>query len=361
MLNINEQTFALAASGEKEELKKALQAAIELEHSTMPPYLYAMYSLLDTHDANNDHRSIARLLKEIVIDEMAHMLLNCNLLISIGGHPVIYSEKFVPNYPTQLPGCVADDFVVPLKKVSRDTIRTVFMRIEEPNDPLDIDTVPLEALEAASEPVRTIGEFYRRLQKVFEEKGDQLVDPATEDQQPTTYLPGVMEGEQKITSQDQAVAAIDLIVEQGEGTSKDPFVPGAGNMPSNRDLAHYYRFQSILEGKIAKNPNATEESPPEKKVVFNSNDLFRLEESKVRPFPDNPKAAHFAVGSDERNAIDEFNRSYTRMLKLLHSAVNGAPGQLESAIDEMTVDMTTAAENLALEFNLGPTFEFLPE
>jgi Ferritin-like len=45
MLHVTPQLYARAASGSAPDLKIALQAAIELEHATMPPYLFALYSL----------------------------------------------------------------------------------------------------------------------------------------------------------------------------------------------------------------------------------------------------------------------------------------------------------------------------
>lgn len=363
MLIVNEETYALANSGKLEDIKAALQKAIELEHSTMPPYLYAFYSLHTTKQSDNDHGQIATLLLDVVEEEMLHMLLACNLLISIGGRPEIDLPSFVPNYPTPLPGCVASGLIIPLRKLSLNTIESVFMRIEEPEFPIDIQTRALEfAAFSAIEPVRTIGEFYRLIRAAFEKYGDEWIDASSADQQPTAEpLGGTNAKTQIIDSKDKALEAIDLIVEQGEGTSDNPFaMEEFPDDPRNMDLAHYYRFKSIIEGKIARNPDATEETPPSDRVVFDSNDRFRFDEARVLPFPDNPKAADFAVGTEEREAVDAFNRIYTRVLRLLHASFNGDPDRIDAAIGEMGA-MRSAAQYLAETFQLGPTFEYLPD
>jgi hypothetical protein len=52
-------------------LQSALQNAIELEHSTIPPYLYALYSI--RQDTNVE---IAMLIKSIVVEEMLRIAID---------------------------------------------------------------------------------------------------------------------------------------------------------------------------------------------------------------------------------------------------------------------------------------------
>lgn len=68
-------------------LKDALQTAIQLEFSTIPLYLCAAWSIMDT--ANPDRHTILGIVK----DEMLHMGLACNMLSAIGGTPDICSSK----------------------------------------------------------------------------------------------------------------------------------------------------------------------------------------------------------------------------------------------------------------------------
>src|SRR5579864_6264652 len=114
-----------------EGLHRALQHAIELAHSTIPPYLYALYSLDPVRNA-----TIYSLILSIVLEEMLHMSLACNILNAIGGSPVIDHPQFIPQYPGPLPGAVESQLIVPLARFSLDLVKNVFMVIEEPETPL---------------------------------------------------------------------------------------------------------------------------------------------------------------------------------------------------------------------------------
>ncbi|KAK3707422.1 hypothetical protein QZH41_002492 [Actinostola sp. cb2023] len=110
-----------------ENLRKNLQTALEIELSTIPPYMTALASI--KHNYNHDVKSI---IKTILNQEMIHMTLAANILNAVGGTPRFYSKKVSPRYPTRLPGGVQPELVVPIEKLSIDLIRNVFMKIEEP-------------------------------------------------------------------------------------------------------------------------------------------------------------------------------------------------------------------------------------
>ena len=63
-----------------EAVRAALQSAIELEHSTIPLYLYALYSL---DPAKNG--VIAKIIQSVVVEEMLHMTLASNVMNALGG------------------------------------------------------------------------------------------------------------------------------------------------------------------------------------------------------------------------------------------------------------------------------------
>jgi Ferritin-like len=355
MLRVTPEIYALSASGELGDLKKALQFAVELEHSTMPPYLYARYSL-GTSLANFE---IARTLKKTVWEEMHHMLLAGNLLKAIGGSPVIDSPAFVPSYPTHLPGTVAAELEVPLAPFSLTVAEDIFMRIEQPKRILDFDvTGHLEAL-----PARTIGEFYGRIRETFEACGDRLIVDKTGDTQPTHF--GLPPGLQKVTSAADAVAAIDLIVEQGEGTATQPTFPDDDDDSSNDDVAHYYKFAEMVRGRLKKNPKATPQSPPEDQYIYDSSDPVPFKQEEVLLLRTNPKSAHFPSGSAARLAIEGFNRTYTDVLRQLHASFNGAPERILDAVDAMNTMGQRAQAIITIELDdgtrPGPTFEYFTE
>ncbi len=133
-------------------LQAALQTALQLEFSTIPPYLCAQWSI----DPNNDPSDVTDLIGGIAIQEMSHLALAGNILAAIKGTPRLTDPGFVPSYPTNaLPGDIAQHLPVDLKPLSSDQLQ-VFMQIELPEFP------PIE-FAALVQPPTTIGEFYTTL------------------------------------------------------------------------------------------------------------------------------------------------------------------------------------------------------
>src|SRR5437870_2800461 len=92
-----------AAQRDVQWLAYSLQEAIQLEWSTIPPYLCAMWSIKVGPGIPAANTTTRNEIRGIIDQEMLHMGLACNLLAGIGGTPNIYSENFVPHYPTELP------------------------------------------------------------------------------------------------------------------------------------------------------------------------------------------------------------------------------------------------------------------
>lgn len=319
-------------------LQDAVQTAIRLEHSTIPPYLYALYSI--TPGTNTE---VAELIFSVVMEEMLHMALTCNLLNALGGHPVIDDPNFIPTYPGPLPGAVEDDLKVELKKLTREHVHDTFMVIEEPEHRLDFGP------EAVGSEL-TIGMFYARVK-------DQLAS-ATFDGDPALQLgPDAIGGLFPIADAGDAAKAIDLIVEQGEGTTTSPLDgDGAG------DLAHFYRFSEIYKGHmLVATPQPGK--PPEDQFAY-SGDPIVIDPAGIRDAIDNPTRADFARTPDVLRQFDDFNYTYTSLLKTLHSAFNGAPGDIDAAIGLME-----SCKGLALKLtatvlpgggHAGPGFQWQP-
>jgi Ferritin-like len=258
---------ALYRADDVESLRQMVQAAIEIEDSTIPVYLTALFSIKP--GANLE---VAGIIRSIVIQEMLHLTLVGNLLNAIGGAPRIGEPGFVPTYPGHLPGSVRPDFVVTLRKCSIAQIRDVFMAIEQPNRPLttrpdalisldlskvqvldtgDVDISGpeefLQDLTASFEDVEndpyTIGWFYDQIARsiirldhhgsLFTGDPDHQLTPA--------HWPGAPGRLYRITDKTSALLAIHQITREGEGTSHtDP-------IGDPHQLAHYYRFQEIVE------------------------------------------------------------------------------------------------------------------
>ena len=125
MLKINPQFVqAVNNANSLEELFPMLQNAIELEHSTIPPYLTALFSFKP-----NTSSEIRKVIHSIVIEEMLHMTIAANILNALGGSPNISNPNFVPNYPGHLPMGIGGSLIVGIEKYSHDVVKNVFISL----------------------------------------------------------------------------------------------------------------------------------------------------------------------------------------------------------------------------------------
>src|SRR5947209_2813813 len=83
-----------------ERLNELLQAGVELELSTIPPYLCALYSI---RPGGNEEAKLV--IRSVVVEEMLHMVLAANVLNAVGGEPRVTGEN-APRYPHELPSDV---------------------------------------------------------------------------------------------------------------------------------------------------------------------------------------------------------------------------------------------------------------
>jgi hypothetical protein len=236
------------------QLQDALQTAMQLEFSTIPPYLCAQWSI------NNDPSGVANMIGDIVLQEMYHFALAGNMLTAIGGVPSIANAAFVPSYPTNvLPGGISEKLAVDLKPFTSDQAQ-VFMQIEYPEFP----PVALAAGPA------TIGEFYDAIAEGFT-----TVNP--------TFTPNafaVNSGEAKpIKNVADAQAAISLIKGEGEGSPGSPDQPPSGE----KTFAHYYVFKEIFTGKTLVQDAAGHWSFTGAAIQFPTS--FNFQQSTVTPTP----------------------------------------------------------------------------
>jgi Ferritin-like len=273
-------------------VRKALQSAVELEHATIPVYLYGLYSL----DASKN-AAIVRIIQSVVVEEMLHMTLASNVLNALGGSPVIDSPGFIPTFPGPLPGGVESDLTVNLAPFSMQQLQT-YLQIEQPEHPIDIDA---DATATDDSPV-TIGEFYTALSEAIECLGDSVfVDPPRNQVGPT-----LMGGSVVVTNVKSAQCAIRTIIRQGEGSTKSPEDPDG-------EPAHYYRFMQIQNGALL--VSAPGSSPPWEY----SGAAVDFDATGVYAVATNPALSPgYAAGSVQAFANDNFNYTYT-YTSLLHS------------------------------------------
>jgi hypothetical protein len=346
MIRLQPQLFADLNAGGKPAVLKALGNAVKLEHATIPLYLYALYSL---DPARNG--AIAGIIRSVVIEEMLHMTLACNVLNALGGSPVIDRPDVLPTYPGPLPGGVQSELTVHLAPFSTGQL-DAFMTVEEPETPLHF---PVREALAAPEPPQTIGEYYNAIQRQIAALGDGAFDGDRRKQ----VGPDTMDGAVVVTNVASAAAAIGVIVREGEGTTESPLEAAGGDV-----VAHYYRFAEIHFGKrLIKNPDAGPATPPDQRYVYGGAAL-PFDPAGVYPAPTDPKAANYPAGSAARQACDTFNYTYTGLLKTLHALFNGRPGLINAAIGLM-MSLKQQAQDMMSGSNpagppVGPSFEYQP-
>jgi Ferritin-like len=321
------------------ELRSALQSAIELEHSTIPPYLTALYSIKDGYN-----QEVAALITSVVMEEMLHMILACNLLNAIGGEPQINKADFVPRYPGPLPGGVRPGLVVSLRRCSIAQVRDVFMQIEEPD----------QAVGSHRENDHTIGDFYADIRAAFVTlagRGDLFSgDPARQLGAAYWHGPGRL---YEVTDLKSALLAIREIIRQGEGASaKNP-------EDGDDELAHFYKFEEIVRGRRMVRAHGGWDFTGEP---------VRFDELGVWPMAENPCTQNLTPGSIARRWSEEFDQSYTYLLNALHDTVNGHPDRMKAAIglmfnlkikaQRLVQAAINSTDNPNYGPNAGPSFQF---
>src|SRR5262249_19638489 len=126
-------------------LQRSLQAALELELSTLPPYLCGLWSVVDKT------QPVRKLIRSIVLEEMLHMGLACNMLSAIGGTPQIIDGFRALTYPGPLPGGVRPQLTVFIAGLSKLYVQQVYLQIEYP------ESGPIHLAAALEETFPTIG------------------------------------------------------------------------------------------------------------------------------------------------------------------------------------------------------------
>jgi hypothetical protein len=331
-----------------DDLRRHLQWAIELEHSTIPPYLCALYSL--DKDRNPEAEQVVGSVHD---EEMLHLALAANLLNAVGGTPVLDSPELLPPYPHALPH--SDGSVqVNLVPFGAEALE-LFLNIERP--------AAADALAQADE-YRTIGQFYAAvtdgINSLCEVLGESAVfcgDPARQIGQ--FHLKRGGGAVIAVHDLKTAMAALKEIVEQGEGAARTAVWDGDVDVfhPEREEVAHFYRFKELQLGRRYQ-PGDTPRSGP-------SGEPIQVDLAAVAPMRRNPKVADHPEGSPVRLAQEEFNQTYSLVLFLLEQAFNGDPSRMKDAVGAM---WSLRKQGLALmnmpsgegRTTAGPTFEYVP-
>ena len=345
----------------KNELFPLIQKAIELELSTIPPYLTALLSIKP-----GTNRIAANLIRSVMMEEMLHMVLAGNIMASLGGK-VVFNDKHIPTYPLSLEfeGKKFRDreIDIDLAAFSQNSLKT-FMRIELPIDWVsrEDDLITLAAVEL---PGITIGDFYElikgkitQLCQDFPESQVFCGNPAHQIDENYYWAGGGKPF--AVTSLETAQKAIEIIVIQGEGSRCSLADGDEHYFEQPFEVAHFFRFREITFGRhyqVHDNPF----DPP-------TGETFEVDYQQVFPILSNPKTSDYAQDAHMTELNDNFNRAYSLMLNQIAQAFNGSPEVLYTGIINGMNSLTPIAQKMMATTICGgdnegqhgsPSFEWL--
>jgi rubrerythrin len=369
LLKSDSKTFSLKAMPLKdvesyikniEHLQKCLRTALQLELSTIPPYLCGLYTIKEGSNVE-----AGALIRSVVVEEMLHMVLVANILNAITdpkemeGKKLFDVKEIIPNYPTPLPGGIVPEvpkgfppFKVQLLKFSREALDE-FSTIERPSDP----KAPI------TEHFDSIGQFYEairygllRLNKATP-GGIFIGDPKRQIGPEHYYGSGGKIN--KVTNYDEAEIAIGEIVGQGEGIdgtiATDHVMFG-----EDIEYAHYFKFQEICYGRMY-SANDTNFQMPVRSIPTGR--PFAVSWSSVYNMKANPKMKDYEGNPELLQKAIDFNKVYVALLNGINDAVSGDPDLLIKGITVMYELKYKALELLNIPLGngecAGPTFEYV--
>lgn len=324
-----------------DELRAHLQTAVEIEWSTIPTYLCARWSLVEGH---ND--VAAACIEDVVMEEMLHLTLACNLLNAIGGSPhLVPPGATPPNYPTFLPHS-DDAFEVNLLPFSPQALET-FRSIERPAP----DCAPPEP-----DRYHTIAQFYEAVGEALAElQAEKNIFTGERFKQVTSaYYYGGGGEAFPIEDLGSANEALEVIIFEGEGINQSIWDGDHDLLGESEELAHYFRFDELYRGRRYVKGDTPSSGP--------SGEPLLVDYDAVMPMKPNPKAEDYPVGSDLRELTEECNQTYSRLLRELESAFNGNPALLLQSVQTM---MQLRYQAIALMnvprgdgYTAGPAFQW---
>ena len=295
-------------------LREHLQTAIEIEWSTIPPYLCALWSIED-----GANQTAASCIQDVVMEEMLHLTLAANVLNALDGTPRLLPPGGVaPCYPTALPHS-DESFQVSLLRFSHAALDT-FRRIERP-----------ALIGARPQPDRyaTIAQFYESIIDAIERLGEEPIwkGPRARQVEPGSQYYGGGGDAIVVTGRDSALEALQLVVDEGEGFAGGVFDGDHEILGEAEELAHYFRFDELLQGRRyvrGDRPSTGPTGPP-----------IMLDYDAVLPMRANPRVDDHPPGSELRALAGECDATYARVLATLEGAFGGRPEALADGVRDM--------------------------
>jgi hypothetical protein len=286
-----------------------LQTAAGIEFGTLPPYLYAKFSILpETNPAAMDRLGM------IVGQEMIHLCLVCNIINALGGTPQLKA----PVYPCTLgdvgpPG--GDPLTIRLLPFGPDAMAQG-MAIEEPEE-----VPPFEVVELLMAPggAMTIGQYYALVDSFLATLPASAWVPDNNQITDNQFFAGQLFA---VNGYTDAHLAIQQIVSEGEGARDDP-------LDFQNELAHYYRVGEIFYDKVLTRI-------PEAPGYRWGPEPLGVDWCAAYPAIPDPGSHDFSKDSAAAQAAQAAcNLAYSGMIDALRKAVQGEAGQLGAAVRKM--------------------------
>ena len=327
------------------ELHAYLQAALEVELSTVPVYLAGMYSIKP-----GTNQEAFYTIRSVVMEEMLHATLVANLMNAVGAVPKVAEYGHVPQYPMPLPFHRDQTFKVGLQNFSKAALRT-FIQIEAPD----------QGLRPDSTGWTSIGQFYaivrEGMENVLKTQGGDESKLFKQDQKSLSKQIGPEDfynsgGEViKVTDMRSARQAMEIIIEEGEGSHESIMTGDDRMFGEEPQVAHYFRFLEIYHERRFDRYDAPSDPPTGSPLHVDWESAYQVAEKlnldekagKKVPVP-TLKHSDFKE-SPAYEAIGRFNTTYMALLAQLHKAFNGNPALLKKAIPTM-LEMRYLAEEI---------------
>jgi len=293
-----------------EDIRTHVQAAIDLEFSTLPPYLYAKLTMMPGTNAAALQR-----LDVVVGQEMVHMCLASNIMNAIGGTVGINP----PKYPGPLPGDVDATHTAHLYPFSLAAMEQGKW-IEEPNAPIKPS---LRAAAVANAPV-TIGEFYALLDAALALLPASAWSVGRNQIDDEQFFAGQLFA---VNNYSDAHRAIQDIVSEGEGTPVAPEQTGSP-LDFHDELAHYYRFWEVARDQVLDKAGTPSGYAWGAKLGVDWSAVYpAIADPGLHDFSKDPPAAQAAQAA--------CNAAYTGLVDALRGAFAGQVGGLGVAVRAM--------------------------
>jgi hypothetical protein len=358
------------------ELQNRLQDAIKFEFSTIPAYLYMIWSInIDTNSAGEarlkEVQDIEGQLVDIVKDEMLHMSLCCNMLKAIGGNPDVIGAA--PKYPHGFSGGIHAGVEAKLLHYSKAALEQ-FLLVEYPKKG------PFEKTydgEPAARPL-TVGAFYDEIWQGFLnvnppisniDAQHELFGVGGEENENLTIVTTIGSRHGQAINGEVKFAIFEQITRQGEGSGQEPreYSSGGGDQSHYYGLAELHRGHRLVE--VWHYPPTYSYTGAAVEIL--ATEVYKAAEpvawhNVARPIS---PATRVGVKQNIAQQMDEFNTIYSEMIRSLNNAWNGGNKKdLYMALGTMVGELEKRAKALMQEpisddpagRTYGPEFFYVP-